>query len=80
MGVKSNGIIEISVPNNLKNVTNNDISVIFFEFWCDGGPRVTLGQATPKSIPITIYLSSFQNFGVKLTSNIDLNLCFPRHI
>jgi len=80
--VKYSRIIEISDPNNPKIDTHNDISVIFFEFCCDGGQRVTFGrqagrrtsnlmallksaaQITPKSIPITIYLSSSLNFVV----------------
>ena len=82
MDIKSNDIIEISVPNNPKIDTHNDISVIFLKFWCDSGRRVTLGrragrrtsnlmilsnsaaQITPKSTPITIYLSSSLNFCV----------------
>ena len=40
--VKSFDIIEISGSNNPKIVTHNDISVYSFEFWCDGGRRVTL--------------------------------------
>ena len=81
-GVKYNLIVEISDLNNPKIDTNNDISVIFFEFCCDGRRRVTFGrragrrtsnlmallksaaQITPKSIPITIYLSSSLNFVV----------------
>ena len=35
--VKSDDIIEISDPYNPKIDTHNDISVIYFEFWCDGG-------------------------------------------
>ena len=35
--VISNIIIEFSDPNNPKIDTHNNISVIFFEFWCDGG-------------------------------------------
>ena len=31
--VKSDGIIEISAPNNPKINTHNDASVISFEFW-----------------------------------------------
>ena len=42
--MKSNGFIEISGPNNPKIDTHDDISVISFEFWCDGGRRVTLGR------------------------------------
>ena len=42
--VISNDIIEISDPNNPKIDTNNGISVIFFEFWCVGGRRVTLSR------------------------------------
>ena len=42
--VKSNDIIEISDPNNPKIDTHNDISVISFEFWCDGGRRVSFGR------------------------------------
>ena len=41
--VKYSCIIEISDPNNPKIYTQNDISVIFFEFCCDGGRRVTFG-------------------------------------
>ena len=81
-GMKSNGIIEISGPNNHKIDTHNDISVIFFEFCCDGGQRATFGrragrrtsnlmvllksaaQIAPKSIPMTLYLSSFLKFVV----------------
>ena len=35
--VKSNGTIEISDPNNPKNDTHNDISVIFFDFGVTAG-------------------------------------------
>ena len=44
VNLKSNGIIEISGPNNLNIDTHNDTSVISFEFWSDGGERVTLGR------------------------------------
>ena len=40
--VKSDDIIEISDPNNPEIDTHNDISVIYFEFWCDCGRQVTL--------------------------------------
>ena len=36
---KYNGVIAISGPNNPKNDTHNDISVVFLTFWCDGGRR-----------------------------------------
>ena len=42
--IKSNGIIEISGPNNPKIDTHNAIFVISLEFCCDGGRRVTLGR------------------------------------
>ena len=42
--VKSDGIIEISGSNNPKIDTHNDIFVNSFEFWCDGGRRVTLSR------------------------------------
>ena len=35
--LKSNGIVGISGPINPKIDTHNDISVISFEFWFDGG-------------------------------------------
>ena len=38
-GVKYNRIVEIRDPYNPKIDTHNDISVIFFEFCCDGGRR-----------------------------------------
>ena len=47
---KSYAIIEINID------THNDLSVISYEFWCDGGWRVTLE-------PITIHLSSLVSFG-----------------
>ena len=42
--VKSNDISEISDPNNHKINTHADISVLSFEFWCDGGRRVSLDR------------------------------------
>ena len=40
----SKDIIEISDPNYPKIDTHNDLSVISYEFWCDGGRRVTLSR------------------------------------
>ena len=42
--VNSNDSIKTSDPNNPKIDTHNDTSVISFEFWCDGGRRVTLSR------------------------------------
>ena len=49
--LKSYGIIKISIPNNPKIDTHNEISVSCFEFKCDGGRRLTLvgGAADLKS-------------------------------
>ena len=47
---KSNVIIEISGPNNPKIDTHNDISVIFVEFCCDGGRRVTFGRLVGRRV------------------------------
>ena len=54
--LKSNGIIGISGPNKPKIDAHNDISVISFKFWCDGGRRVTPGRRAGRRIKNLIVL------------------------
>ena len=54
--LKSNGVIGISGPNKPKINAHNDISVISFKFWCDGGRRVTPGRRAGRRIKNLIVL------------------------
>ena len=77
--MKSNGVIAISGPNNPKNDTHNDISVVFLTFWCDGGrrgnPLSAVRAADVKSFDI-IEITGPNN--PKIDAHNDISVVFLR--